>query len=194
LKQLFQGREDLRSLVPLLETVQRALRERNEALNLEVYYQKELLELQKAQDQLNFLKQQSELLDLIKQHGLDANAVLQGLQLGLEADPLQLVQAITRALQMVVQQTEKELGIHSPSSVFFEFGRQIMRGLANGITAGAGLAERAMGRALPGRPGYALSPALAGRGGDSYNLHIYTNAPSEPIIRDFRMMQAMSRG
>lgn len=39
-------------------------------------------------------------------------------------------------------------------------------------------------------PNYAL--AGMNTGGNQYNLTIYTNAPIEPIVRDFEMMRAWS--
>lgn len=95
--------------------------------------QEDIVALQKAQADLAFLEQQQQLLDMIAEHGLNASNILGGLELGLEADTQGLVQAMTRAIQAIVEQAEAQLGIASPSRVFKEIGGFITGGLAQGI-------------------------------------------------------------
>lgn len=68
-----------------------------------------ILALQEQQAQLDFLGQQVKLLELIQAHGLDVAEVLGEMTLGLEADPLMLVEAMTRAVNRIVTQTQAEL-------------------------------------------------------------------------------------
>lgn len=57
------------------------------------------------------------------------------------------------------------LGIHSPSTVFYDYGENIAQGLANGITNGMGYVRTALG-AMPGVNGsYSLDASPAGLGG-----------------------------
>lgn len=97
--------------------------------------QEDIAALQKAQADLSFLKQQQDLLGLISEHGLNAADILGGLQLGLEADTQGLVQAMTRAIQAIIQQAQEQLGVASPSKVFKQIGEFVTSGLAQGIMA-----------------------------------------------------------
>lgn len=98
--------------------------------------QEKILMLQKAQMNLQFLEYQIQLLDLIKQHGLNAEDILGGLELGIDADAGAVVEAMAKAIQMLIDQAEAELGIDSPSKVAMEWGHQIMAGLALGMDLG----------------------------------------------------------
>lgn len=65
--------------------------------------------------------------------------MMQGLQNGLENSQIDVI-AILRAIgEQIVQAFKDVLGIHSPSTVFFEIGQNIIQGLLNGLmdTSGA---------------------------------------------------------
>lgn len=65
--------------------------------------------------------------------------MMQGLQDGLENSQIDVI-AILRAIgERIVQAFKDVLGIHSPSTVFFEIGQNIIQGLLNGLmdTSGA---------------------------------------------------------
>jgi len=55
------------------------------------------------QQQLSYLQQQAKLVDLIKDNGLDAKAILGDIKLGLNADPAAILEAMKNALAGVVQ-------------------------------------------------------------------------------------------
>lgn len=95
--------------------------------------QADILALQQAQSDLAFLEQQTKLLDLISEHGLNAQDILGGLELGLGADVQGLVQAMTNAIQAIVAQANEQLDINSPSGVFEEIGKYAISGLAAGL-------------------------------------------------------------
>jgi hypothetical protein len=95
--------------------------------------QERLLRYQEQQENLRFLQQQADLLALIAEHGLDASAILGGLQLGIDADAGQVMDAMAAAMQAIIAQAEEELGIASPSKVFEKIGAETMSGLALGI-------------------------------------------------------------
>lgn len=106
--------------------------------------QADILALQKAQSDLAFLEQQQKLLDLIVENGLNAQDILGGLELGLGADTQGLVQAMTRAIQAIVDQANQQLQIASPSGVFEQIGKYITTGLAQGINQTATSPAQAM--------------------------------------------------
>jgi len=110
-------------------------RERTELGEEYAKQQEKILALQKAQSDLKFLQQQAELMDLIRVNGLDAAKVLGGLELGLDADMGAVLEAMTRALQQIIEKAEEELEIASPSKVFSRIGSQLMQGMAQGIDA-----------------------------------------------------------
>ena len=97
-----------------------------------IHQQEELKALEQARQQLDFLGYQVELLNLIKDNSLDAS-ILDGLELGLDANMSDIIAAMTAAVQELITKTEEELGIASPSKVFRDIGQNIMRGMALGI-------------------------------------------------------------
>lgn len=106
--------------------------------------QASILALQKAQQDLAFLEQQQKLLDLIMENGLNAQDILGGLELGLGADTQGLVEAMTRAIQAIIEQANEQLDINSPSGVFEQIGKYITTGLAQGISQTATSPAQAM--------------------------------------------------
>jgi hypothetical protein len=116
-----------------LEELTRLEQERAEASQEYAEQQERILELQKKQEQFAFLQQQIRLLDMIAEHGLDTEQILGGMELGVDASLESIVDAMTAALAAIIEQTEADLGISSPSRVFARFGREMMAGLAMGI-------------------------------------------------------------
>ena len=62
--------------------------------------------------------------------------ILAGLKNGLSGGISDIVGRITEIAQNIIETFCSILGIHSPSTVFFEFGKNIIEGLANGIKSG----------------------------------------------------------
>ena len=62
--------------------------------------------------------------------------ILEGLKNGLSGGVPDLVKKIGDVAKKLIEAFCSLLGIHSPSTVFFEFGTNIVEGLANGIKAG----------------------------------------------------------
>lgn len=134
--------------------------------------QEELARLEEQRSKLDFLNTQIELLDLIRENGLSTN-ILDGLKLGLDANMDDIIAAMTAAVGELVDRTNEELGIASPSTVFQEIGRRVMQGFARGLEWTAGV-ERQLkdamkrtvdlgisdARSLEGRLGKALSGAI----------------------------------
>ena len=88
-------------------------------------------EMQQAQ--LGFLEEQKRLLDLIEKNELDASTILGGITLGINAQTADLEAAMGRAIQAIINKTNAELQIASPSKVFMNVGRNIIAGLQQGI-------------------------------------------------------------
>lgn len=162
----------------ILNTIDSIIAGQSEASKLGVELseqQEKLLELQRQQENLGFLQQQVNLLQTIAEHGLDASEILGGLQLGIDADLGQVIQAMTRAMQALIGQAEEELGIASPSKIFERMGQQLMSGLARGIVESASLPTNAVvnnfnmtineaGRIVDPASSFMMFRALAGAG------------------------------
>jgi len=94
-----------------LDTVNQAIdafRLRNDINAEYIRQQEKLLALEKARADLDFLKQQMELLGLMKANNIPLSA-LDGVTLGLGADPGQLMGIMVGVMETIVRQTEQEL-------------------------------------------------------------------------------------
>lgn len=69
--------------------------------------------------------------------------ILEGIVKGLGAGVKSVVNAITNIGTHLVDGIKKLLGIHSPSTVFFEIGQNVIQGLVNGIKNGMSLIGKA---------------------------------------------------
>lgn len=115
-EQIEKVRADLeRAPVPawlqMMEELERLEAERAEAGEEYRRQQEKIFELQKQQENLQFLQQQVKLLDLIAEHGLDAEQILGDMDLGVNASLESIVEAMSRATQAIIEQTEQELGL-----------------------------------------------------------------------------------
>lgn len=70
--------------------------------------------------------------------------VWQGLVKGIQSGISNATGAAANLARSIIDKFTTETDIHSPSKVFWGFGRYIAEGLANGITATKGMAEQAM--------------------------------------------------
>ena len=122
--------------------------------------------IQRAMADLEFLESQLKLLDLIAEYQLDPDAILGGLALGLDANLEDILDALTRAMQAIIAQTEEELEAGSPSRVFMRIGEGMMAGMAQGIQKLMGLPVAAS--LLAGQTA-TQAAALPAGGGSSYD-------------------------
>jgi hypothetical protein len=67
-----------------------------------------------------------------------------GLIKGLEANQAALIEAAKRIAKRITDEVKRELGIHSPSTVFQKIGEFITEGLARGIESGTQRVNRAV--------------------------------------------------
>ena len=85
-----------------------AMIERNDLEHEYIQQQERLLALEKARADLDFLKQQMELLGLMAAHNIPLSA-LGGMQLGLTADPGQLMDVMVAVMETIVRDVQYEM-------------------------------------------------------------------------------------
>ena len=123
-----------------------------------VRQQERMLALEKQRADIDFLKQQLDLMKMIKDNGLDT-AILDGLQLGLNADAGGIMDAMTRAMRMMIQAAEDELGVHSPSRWAVGLMENVLGTMTATAERGEAELRRSIGKVMDGAFG---QPALAG--------------------------------
>jgi len=146
-----------------------------------------VLRMEKQRDQLGFLQEQMKLLDFIKERGLDAGALLDGVKLGINADLGQIIDVMSAAMQAVLESAENTLGIASPSKKFAEIGRNIMQGLSHGIAGGAmqPIADVAM-------VGNRMAQAAGTTVNNVYNLNAnYAYQDERTLTQDVRLLSML---
>lgn len=151
--------------------------------------QEELITQQKeAQQKLDFLKSQLDLLKLGQSLGGD---IFQGITFGLNASVEDMLAAVNAVTMAMVDQIDHDLGIASPSKLLFDkFKNQIGGAMVGGLLAVRPMMEGAI------QP--ILNPIMqganaAGRVVNNYfNQTVNTRADSSSVIGDFRTMQLMA--
>lgn len=118
--------------------------------------EEKLLRLEQQRADLDFLRQQYELIKLVRDNNLDAS-ILEGIAFGVDADAELLMNAMIEATQQMIQAVEDELGIHSPS-------RWAM-GLMHNVFDTMAMTAEYEGDALERSMRQALTVALSGDGG-----------------------------
>ncbi len=147
--------------------------------------QNRLLLLETQRQQIGFLQQQFELLKLIRENGLGAD-ILEGLTLGLEADPGALMNAMIAALQQMISAAENELGIASPSKWAQRTMQNVIGSMADTLNRGSALV----------RDGLSLTPARiaavdggrAGGGSAGMVVNIDARRAERGVDRDLKAM------
>ena len=94
------------------------------------------LELEREQSRLNFLQSQIDLVNTIKELGL-STSILQGLELGLDANAGDLIDAMEEVVRQLIEAAEDELEIASPSQVGYGLMENFMGAMERGITDNA---------------------------------------------------------
>lgn len=100
--------------------------------------------------------------------------IISGMIKGLTDAATNLYNEVERIAKKVISKFKGIFGIHSPSTLFAGFGKNIMQGWANGILDNRGLLENAMGQSINSLG----QPILASAGGSAVNNYSYsTYAP-----------------
>lgn len=178
-------------LDPILEALKEAAGIDSERLRLINEYTvaaQKLVELGKKEEQLDFLKQQLDIISMIKDQDIPGgNSLFDGLTLGINASITDLVNLTSRVLDGLITQVKAGLGIHSPSSVFAEIGMQMMAGLGQGIQQGMINPLRAMRDATFERGSVSTRTLNLAMGG------VTINTPMDEIQFESRVLRIMER-
>lgn len=189
-----------RLLVSAISEQNRAQRNAN-ALAAEYAEQQErILRLQEAQQRLNFLQQQVDLLELIQEQGLNVRQVLRGLRLGVDADAGAIVDAMTRAIEMVIENTEQKLGIASESKVFRRIGEEMVAGLLSPFERAAPDVRSTIDSFVSATLGVPASglrtpqPVQQTTNQTTWHIHYHTQSiPERRILQDVQTLQMLRR-
>lgn len=122
---------------PLLRALEKAAgidSERVRLMNEYTAAAQKLAEINRKEEQLNFLNQQLDVIKMIQDQDLvGGNSLFEGIAFGVNASIDDLLTLTNRVLNSMITEVKDELGIHSPSEVFAQIGEQMMAGLNQGI-------------------------------------------------------------
>lgn len=203
LRALLDNNRGLLGFIQAMNNEQAAL---NEATAEYAAEQERILELQRQQQDLQFLQQQLDLLSMIREAGLNPADILGGMELGLEASLPDLIDAMNAAVGAIIEQANQELQVASPSRVFREIGNQVMAGLQMGLEQATRLPMMAMDEAIKKLTGAATLPPIVSQRpttpivrvdgsqqNNAYNLSLNTRQTEIPLRRAFRVMELGGR-
>lgn len=119
--------------------------------------------------------------------------IVQGLAQGIAGSAGVIASAARSAAKAAYTAATSYLGIHSPSTLFFDIGAQTMAGMAQGIQQAAGLAAGTMAAAVT-QVAAVAAPSVTNSTTINYNntLNLQSSAPTEPIIQDFNMLSSLA--
>ena len=126
--------EQLKDADPAASWANRTILERRAQLTEQIAEAEgRILGLQQQQQDLDFLRQQMDMLEFVKEQGLDPAEIFKGFEFGLDASLPGLMDIISNAMQMVIDQANETLGIASPSKVFAGIAENILGSMAGTI-------------------------------------------------------------
>lgn len=110
----------------------------NASLEEQKKIQEAQLKLEQQRSRLAFLQQQLQLVQQAKDAGI-AGDLLEGLNLGADAATSDVLEQMAKITELIIKNTQEQLGIKSPSKIFYGFGENLMKGLGDGIKRSFGL-------------------------------------------------------
>jgi tape measure domain-containing protein len=133
-------------------------------------------------------------------------SIIAGIASGITFGASSLISSAVSAAASAYSAVTRYLGIHSPSTLFAEVGKETMLGMAQGIEQFAGLATSSMVDAMhkvamPAMTSPTLIQSIVGSGKSdtvnntsnrNFNLTVNSGANTEPILQDFEMMQSLA--
>lgn len=132
--------------------------------------------LEQSQARLRFLEQQQKLLVDIEEAGFNADAILQGFQVGVDANQSQFLAVLTRFTDAMIAQVESDLGIASPSKVFADIGENLSAGMAVGISRSSMMPQIALSDMVSGLlPQSVEAPSTITNNNISFNNNVSSN-------------------
>jgi hypothetical protein len=160
------------------------LRDRSKLNSEYIQQQERLAQLQEKQQQVNFLQQQFELLKLIKDNNLGTD-LLEGLKLGLNADPAALMDAMRAAMQRMIEAAEDQLGIASPSKWAAGLARNVMGTIGATLKGDSRMLQRDVTTAIGG--GFNSGARMTTTGATTI-VNIDARGAARGVDRDIRRM------
>lgn len=164
----------------------------NQALAEQASVQKEILDMQRQQADLQFLQQQLSLIKMINDMGLDARDILGNITFGLDASLPDLIKATNNVVSAVVNQINGDitsltstgqaignaitsgvtqtLQIASDSKVMAKLGAYTTGGFIKGMMSQVPNLMAGVSQAITG-PAIVSAPALAGAGGNNITMY-----------------------
>lgn len=172
-----------------------------EQLNLLLREQREqealITKQMEAQQKLDFLQQQIDLIKMGKELG---GNIFQGITFGLEARVEDLLAATNAITMAMVNQINSDLQISSPSKLMIKTFEQVMAGAAIGMERGESMLTNAV-RSIPILNGNIPQPAfsqaaMAGGGNTTINeynfpMSVATAATPQGVIRQYEIKRSM---
>lgn len=170
-------------------TVAQAQDELNAALQEQQDLQNQLLETQQNQQKLDYLERQLDLLETIRQAGLDPQDILGGLSLGLDASIPDMIEATNRLVAAMVAQIDSELQIASPSKVLMKRGSYAGLGLAEGLLNTIPRVKDSMQRMLSP---LTMQPQSVVTNNYDFNMQVNTGSSASSVISQYNVMRALA--
>lgn len=147
-----------------------------------------LVEINKKEDQLDFLKQQMDVIKMIQDQDLvGGNSLFDGIAFGVNASIDDLLTLTNRVLNAMITEVKDELGIHSPSQVFADIGGQMMAGLQQGIQKGFMQPLNAL------RQGTVAHGSMSSRTLNFAMGGVTINTPMDEVMLESRVLRILER-
>lgn len=172
----------------------RAQEELNRLLAEQTERERLITQQKEAQQKLDFLKSQLDLINLGRQLGGD---IFAGITFGLDASVEDLLAATNAVTMAMVDQINQDLQIASPSKVMARIGERITQGLAVGVDRGGRLLEYAFNTSVSPflDMGRRVASPLASTYNNSTNnyfdMKVSTGANPAAVIRQYEVARSM---
>ncbi|MCI0527274.1 MAG: hypothetical protein L0Y56_07505, partial [Nitrospira sp.] len=176
-----------------------AQEELNRLLAEQAEREQAILDIERAQKQLDFLGQQLNLIKMLSDRGLNPRDILGGITLGINASAQDLLEATTRVVTAMVDQINQDLQIASPSRVMMNIGQRVMEGMARGVEQGRSLLDSAI-QSTPLLNGSLMQPMAQSNyagGNTTYSttyempMTVHTAATAPAVIRQYEVKRSM---
>ena len=168
----------------------------NKALEEQREIQDDILQLKQNEQKLSFLEKQLSLVETLNEAGLDVQAILGGISLGLDASIPDMIEATNRLVQAMIEQVNQDLQMGSPSKVMMGKGEDAGMGFVEGILASIPSITGAMRKAIFG-PSLVSGPALSSGASsrvvnNNFNMNVNSGASPQAVMQQFEIARSMA--